>query len=93
MFDTLLLATPEGTIEPWLATEWAYNDDNTVLTLTLRELERDGLVTRATAATRPPRVVYSLTPLGASLLPLFDALVAWWHAHAREIGARRASAT
>lgn len=37
VFDTLLLATPEGTIEPWLATEWSYNDDNTALTLTLRD--------------------------------------------------------
>ncbi|MFS0735001.1 ABC transporter substrate-binding protein [Microbacterium sp. 1P10UB] len=37
VFDTLLLATPEGTIEPWLATEYSYNDDNTVLTLTLRD--------------------------------------------------------
>jgi len=37
VYDTLLLATPEGTIEPWLATAWAYNDDNTVLTLTLRD--------------------------------------------------------
>ena len=37
VFDTLLLATPEGTIEPFLATEWSYNEDNTVLTLTLRD--------------------------------------------------------
>jgi len=37
VFDTLLLATPEGTIEPWLATEWSYNDDNTELTLTIRD--------------------------------------------------------
>jgi len=37
VFDTLLLATPEGTIEPWLASEYSYNDDNTVLTLTLRD--------------------------------------------------------
>ncbi len=37
VFDTLLLATPEGTIEPWLATKWSYNDDNTVLTLTIRD--------------------------------------------------------
>jgi peptide/nickel transport system substrate-binding protein len=37
VFDTLLLATPEGTIEPWLASEWSYNEDNTVLTLTLRD--------------------------------------------------------
>ncbi|KAA9107698.1 ABC transporter substrate-binding protein [Microbacterium rhizomatis] len=37
VFDTLLLATPEGEIKPWLATDWSYNDDNTVLTLTLRD--------------------------------------------------------
>lgn len=37
VFDTLLLATPEGTIEPWLATDWSYNDDNTELTLALRD--------------------------------------------------------
>ncbi|GAA2998705.1 ABC transporter substrate-binding protein [Microbacterium aurantiacum] len=37
MYDTLLVATPEGTIEPWLATAWEYNDDNTVLTMTLRD--------------------------------------------------------
>ncbi len=37
MYDTLLVATPEGTIEPWLATAWEYNEDNTVLTLTIRD--------------------------------------------------------
>lgn len=37
VFDSLLLATAEGTIEPWLATAWSYNDDNTELTLTLRD--------------------------------------------------------
>lgn len=37
VYDTLLLATPEGTIEPWLATAWEYNEDNTVLTITLRD--------------------------------------------------------
>ncbi|BDZ63938.1 ABC transporter substrate-binding protein [Agromyces mangrovi Wang et al. 2018] len=37
VYDTLLVATPEGTIEPWLATDWSYNEDNTVLTLTLRD--------------------------------------------------------
>ena len=36
-YDTLLLATPEGTIEPWLASDFAYNEDNTELTLTLRD--------------------------------------------------------
>ncbi|WP_129669299.1 ABC transporter substrate-binding protein [Phytoactinopolyspora endophytica] len=37
VYDTLLLMTPEGEIEPFLATDWSYNDDNTVLTLTLRD--------------------------------------------------------
>ncbi len=37
MYDTLLVATPEGTVEPWLATDWEYNEDNTVLTLNLRD--------------------------------------------------------
>jgi peptide/nickel transport system substrate-binding protein len=36
VYDTLLLATSEGTIEPFLAQDWSYNDDNTVLTLDLR---------------------------------------------------------
>ncbi len=37
VYDTLLKADPEGTIIPSLATEWSYNEDNTVLTLTLRD--------------------------------------------------------
>lgn len=36
-YDTLLCATPEGTIDPWLATEWSYDDPETTLTLTIRE--------------------------------------------------------
>jgi peptide/nickel transport system substrate-binding protein len=37
VFDTLLQKNSSGEIEPWLATKWEYNDDNTVLTLTLRD--------------------------------------------------------
>ncbi|QLD13242.1 peptide ABC transporter substrate-binding protein [Microbacterium oleivorans] len=37
VFDTLLSKDSAGETQPWLATEWEYNDDNTVLTLTLRE--------------------------------------------------------
>ncbi len=37
VYDSLLRAEPDGTIVPWLATEWEYNDDNTVLTLKLRD--------------------------------------------------------
>lgn len=44
------------------------------LTLTLRELERDGFVTRTMFATIPPRVDYELTELGRDLLELADSL-------------------
>jgi DNA-binding HxlR family transcriptional regulator len=44
------------------------------LTLTLRELERDGFVTRTMFATIPPRVDYELTALGRELLDLADSL-------------------
>jgi len=37
VYDTLLVKTPEGEIVPNMATEWSYNDDATVLTLTLRD--------------------------------------------------------
>jgi peptide/nickel transport system substrate-binding protein len=37
VYDSLLKAAPDGEIEPNLATEWSYNEDNTVLTLTLRD--------------------------------------------------------
>lgn len=44
------------------------------LTTTLRELERDGFVTRTMFGTIPPRVDYALTDLGRELLPLADAM-------------------
>jgi peptide/nickel transport system substrate-binding protein len=37
VYDTLLVLDPEGELQPNMATEWSYNDDNTVLTLTLRD--------------------------------------------------------
>jgi DNA-binding HxlR family transcriptional regulator len=48
-----------------------------MLTLTLRGLERDGLVTRTVFPTIPPRVDYALTPLGCDLLQPVSALGAW----------------
>jgi DNA-binding HxlR family transcriptional regulator len=48
-----------------------------MLTLTLRGLERDGLVTRTMFATIPPRVDYELTALGQTLMEPVMALVAW----------------
>jgi DNA-binding HxlR family transcriptional regulator len=48
-----------------------------MLTLTLRGLERDGLITRTVFATMPPRVDYALTPLGRDLLQPVSALGEW----------------
>jgi len=48
-----------------------------MLTLTLRGLERDGLVTRTAFATIPPRVEYELTKLGRSLLLPVSELGSW----------------
>jgi DNA-binding HxlR family transcriptional regulator len=48
-----------------------------MLTLTLRNLERDGLITRTVFPTVPPRVDYQLTPLGRSLLVPVSALGDW----------------
>ena len=48
-----------------------------MLTKQLRELESAGLVKRVVYAEVPPRVEYSLTPLGASLRPIIFALRSW----------------
>ena len=48
-----------------------------MLTLTLRELERDGLVSRRVEHTVPPSVYYDLTPLGRTLLEPVKALGMW----------------
>jgi DNA-binding HxlR family transcriptional regulator len=48
-----------------------------MLTLTLRNLERDGLVSRTVTPTIPPRVDYELTKLGRSLQEPISGLVRW----------------
>ena len=48
-----------------------------MLTLTLRGLERDGLVARTVYPTNPPQVEYALTPLGASLAQSLLPLLQW----------------
>jgi DNA-binding HxlR family transcriptional regulator len=48
-----------------------------MLTLTLRNLERDGLVSRTVTPSIPPRVDYALTELGCSLLKPVNALSQW----------------
>ncbi len=48
-----------------------------MLTQTLRGLERHGLVARVVYASVPPKVEYSLTSLGQTLVPIFDAVREW----------------
>jgi DNA-binding HxlR family transcriptional regulator len=56
-----------------------------MLTLTLRGLERDGLVTRTLFPTIPPRVDYELTPLGRSLWAAVEPLGSWAREHIGDI--------
>ena len=60
-----------------------------MLTLTLRGLERDGLITRTVYPTNPPSVDYALTDLGRSLTQPVRALVEWSETHLSEIAAAR----
>jgi DNA-binding HxlR family transcriptional regulator len=60
-----------------------------MLTVTLRGLERDGLVTRTMYPVMPPRVDYTLTPLGLTLLDAVGFLVRWAGSHTGEIQAAR----
>lgn len=52
-----------------------------MLTQTLRGLERDGIVSRVVFPTVPPRVEYSLTPLGLTLVDMLDAIRRWAEAN------------
>jgi DNA-binding HxlR family transcriptional regulator len=62
-----------------------------MLTVTLRGLERDGLVVRTIHPTIPPRVEYALTDLGSSLRGLVRGLVDWSAEHLAEVDVARAS--
>ena len=48
-----------------------------MLTQQLRELEQDGLINRKVYPVVPPKVEYSLTPLGESLFPILKAMYEW----------------
>lgn len=57
----------------------------TMLTSTLRKLERHGLVHREIYPVIPPKVEYSLTPLGQTLIPIFEQIYQWAGDHMDEI--------
>src|SRR5262245_6075681 len=62
-----------------------------MLTVTLRGLERDGLVARTVYPEVPPRVEYTLTRLGKTLRQLVRGLIDWSGAHLEEVDAARAT--
>jgi DNA-binding HxlR family transcriptional regulator len=62
-----------------------------MLTVTLRQLERDGLVERTVHPVVPPKVEYALTELGGTLHDTIKSLVTWTEQHQDEIAAARAA--
>ena len=58
---------------PWISQK--------VLTDNLRAMESDGIVSREVFAEVPPRVIYSLTDIGQSLLPIIDAMADWGNSY------------
>jgi DNA-binding HxlR family transcriptional regulator len=56
-----------------------------MMTLQLRALEEDGIISRSVQETVPPKVEYALTEQGWALAPIFEAMALWGQAH----GARR----
>jgi DNA-binding HxlR family transcriptional regulator len=59
-----------------------------MLSQQLRELERDGVVTRKVYAQVPPRVEYGMTEFGRTLEPILKLMCKWGEEHARRINSR-----
>ena len=61
-----------------------------MLTQTLRDLQRDGMVARRVFDTKPPSVEYRLTPMGESIIVPFGHLILWAGENHKSIGRARA---
>jgi DNA-binding HxlR family transcriptional regulator len=85
----LLLALGDGTRRYHELLEDLEPISEKVLTQTLRQMERDGLVARRVHAEVPPRVEYALTPLGATLAPPLKALGTWSVSHGKRVDEAR----
>ncbi|HNR55629.1 MAG TPA: helix-turn-helix domain-containing protein [Flavobacteriales bacterium] len=57
-----------------------------MLSMQLRQLEKDGFVSRTVHAEVPPRVEYALTPLGKTLLPLLEEIAKWGRLMGKKFG-------
>ena len=75
-------------VRPWRFNELHRSLDGIsqkVLTESLRSMEADGLILRTEYRESPPRVEYSLTPLGESLRPVLGAMQAWGEAYKNNV--------
>ena len=61
--------------------KYSQDSHREMLTKELRQLEEDGLVTRKIYTQVPPKVEYSLTETGKSLIPILDQLCDWGYEH------------
>ncbi|SHF62725.1 transcriptional regulator, HxlR family [Loktanella atrilutea] len=59
------------------------------LSMTLKRLERNGIIARSVIACTPPGVLYELTPLGLTLLPPFQAIYRWANENMHAVEAAR----
>jgi DNA-binding HxlR family transcriptional regulator len=62
-----------------------------MLIQTLRNLERDGLISRKVYPVVPPKVEYQISPLGHSLAPILDAIAAWSYGNLIKVHSARAA--
>ena len=77
-WSTLILVTLANGPHRFSAVQRAIPDiSKRMLTQTLRDLERDGLISRTVFPTKPPSVEYRLTPLGETILEPLRGLVRW----------------
>lgn len=78
-------------MRPWRFNELKKDLDGIsqkVLTDSLRALESDGIVRRTVFAEVPPRVEYTLTPLGESMRPILDAMEQWGKEYKKKVEAQ-----
>lgn len=87
----LLMALSEGPLRFAELKRFTPDISQRMLTKTLRDLHRDGYITRTVYPTKPPKVVYALTETGRSFLDPFQALVAWARNNHAQIRAARLS--
>jgi DNA-binding HxlR family transcriptional regulator len=81
----IVIALSEGPLRFGVLREAVDGISGKVLTETLRDLERDGILSRTMYNEMPPRVEYELTPLGQTLREPLSALGRWAEKHIEEV--------